>query len=82
MQADFRDANKQTVRFDLLPAGDLLNCLGRTDRSTQGTGVFAVSVGHQQGRGPETGHTGFGKAGVDCVGGAGFHTETATLAAL
>jgi len=37
-------------------------------------------MSHQQCGGPEAGHAGFSKSGVDCVGGAGLHAEAATLA--
>ena len=61
---------------------DFLDRLGWTDRATQGARVLAVPLGHQQCGGPETGHAGFGKSGIDGVSGAGFHAEAATLATL
>ena len=68
--------------FDFLPDRDLLDRLGRANRAAQGAGVLAVALRHQQCGGPEACHAGFSKGGVDGVGGADFHTETATLATL
>ncbi len=67
---------------DFLTGGELLYRLGRTNGPAKGAGVFTVPMDHYQGGGPEAGHSGFGKSGVDSVGGAGFHTQTATLAKL
>ena len=68
--------------FDFFFGTNFCDGTCRTHAAAQGTGVFAIALGHDQAWGPESGHPGFGKGGVDDIGGADLHTLTATLAEL
>lgn len=66
--------------FDLLFDSDLFDGARGADTSTQGTGIFTVSLGHDEMGCPKSGHSSFHKGGVDHICRTDFHAQPASLA--
>ena len=68
--------------FDFLFGGYFSDSPRWANTSTQSTGIFAVTLGHNETRRPESSHPGLSKGRVDGIGGTNLHTKTAALTEL